>query len=204
MPVSVPRNGADAVGRAAIGSKRRQKVRDEERAGQAQAIQAWNEFSSLSGARVKWRRVSWRRFQLAHEDGGDALADIGRPFQRVRWVRTATTTYRTRRKLGVGGRMIRGVFDPSTGAQTFTVSGRHFNHTSGSTIRLHDGRSLAFPVYGSGAAVSATAAVNGSGEKVLVFRNARSGRMPGRAGIEVAVHPDRPLTDDLLLVIVCE
>jgi hypothetical protein len=101
------------------------------------------------------------------------------------------------------------MYDVSSGAQVFQVDGQHFNHKSGASIRFADGRLFVFPVAGDAPTASTMTAVDESGNGVIMFRktSANSDGPLMRAfspmpHIEVAVHPDWHIVDDLLLMIV--
>jgi hypothetical protein len=91
-----------------------------------------------------------------------------------------------------------------TGTPILYTSGRNFDHSADASISFPDMRlrSLEFPVRGTRRANAIMTAVDEAGNSVARYRIFRSqmGGL-GRHNVEIAVHPDWELTDELMLAI---
>jgi hypothetical protein len=91
-----------------------------------------------------------------------------------------------------------------TGKPILYTRGRNFDHSADASISFPDMRlrSLEFPVRGTQRANAIMTAVNEAGNSVARYRIFRSqmGDL-GRHNVEIAVHPDWELTDELVLAI---
>jgi DivIVA domain-containing protein len=89
-----------------------------------------------------------------------------------------------------------------TGTPILYTSGRNFERKAQASISFPDGRSLQFPVRGPHRANAIMTAVDEAGNSVARYRIIRftMGGL-GRPNVEIAVHPDCELTDELMLAI---
>jgi hypothetical protein len=88
-----------------------------------------------------------------------------------------------------------GALRDETGTPILYTSGRHYNHIAGARITFPDQRWLRFPVQGSQRASATMTAVDQAGNQVARYRPA------GRRAVEITLHPEQPLTDELVLAI---
>jgi hypothetical protein len=97
-----------------------------------------------------------------------------------------------------------------TGTPVLYLTGRHYDLKARTRVTFPDGRSLRFPVRGTGIANAAMTAVDEAGRPVARYRSvARYRQLPGflrelpgfDAKYEVAIHPDQALTDELLVAV---
>ena len=75
------------------------------------------------------------------------------------------------------------------------------NHRACACISFPGQRWLRFFVRGTGRKNAIMTAVDQAGNRVVRYRNIGVGYMLGREKIEITVHPDRDLTDELVLAI---
>jgi hypothetical protein len=119
--------------------------------------------------------------------------------------------------------------DPS-GVSFLCIGGANFNWRSRAYIRLSGGRWLQFPVRGRGAGSAVMTALDQNGDAVALFRMVPAGGSPSELGnhkiadsglpplrqfldslgperfplgqqVEIAVHPDQVITDELLVIL---
>jgi hypothetical protein len=89
-----------------------------------------------------------------------------------------------------------------TGTPILYTSGRNFDRIAGACISFPDERSLRFPVRGTRRANAIMTAVDEAGNSVIRYRLIPSpGFILRRRIVEIAVHPDWKLTDELVLSI---
>jgi len=89
-----------------------------------------------------------------------------------------------------------------TGTPILYTSGMNFERRAQASISFPDGRSLRFPVRGTHRANAIMTAVDESGNSVARYRMIRfSTGGSSRKSVEVAVHPSRELTGELMLAI---
>jgi hypothetical protein len=84
-----------------------------------------------------------------------------------------------------------------TGTPVLYTIGMHYDHGAGAGITFPDQRRLEFPVQGTSKAHAIMTAVDQDGNKVAQYW---APNWPRRT-VEITVHPDRDLTDELVLVI---
>jgi hypothetical protein len=96
-------------------------------------------------------------------------------------------------------RGVREVVD-ETGTPILYLSGRNFWCRACARVTFTDQRWLRFLVRGTKRATAIMTAVDQAGNKVARYRNAGRRFHPGET-VEIAVHPDRKLTDELTLAI---
>lgn len=89
------------------------------------------------------------------------------------------------------------------GTPVFYTSGMNFEHLAKASVSFPDGRSLRFPVQGTSRANAIMTAVDEVGNSVARYRIVpfSTGSL-GRKNIQIAVHPGRELTNELILAIV--
>ena len=105
------------------------------------------------------------------------------------------------KKLGLGGRLKLGFLGEcrdETGAPVLYISGNHLNRSAGACITFPDQRWLRFPVRSTSRRNAIMTAVDQGGNKVARYRV--TGRLWATT-VEVTVHPDWKLTDELVLAI---
>jgi hypothetical protein len=95
---------------------------------------------------------------------------------------------------------LREVLD-ETGKPILYASGRHFAHSDRACITFPDRRWLRFPVRGTKRANATMAAVDQTGNQVARYRiiGSKLRRTILWNMVEIAVHPDQELTDELVL-----
>ncbi len=81
------------------------------------------------------------------------------------------------------------------------TSGINYSYRACACISFPDQRWLRFFVRGTGRTNAIMTAVDQAGNRVVRYRNIGAGYMLGREKIEITVHPDRDLTDELMLAI---
>jgi hypothetical protein len=84
-----------------------------------------------------------------------------------------------------------------TGTRVLYTDGEHYYHRAEGCLTFPDRRRLEFPVWGRRKADAIMTAVDQDGNKIAQYR-APSRRRPT---VEITVHPDWALTDELVLVI---
>jgi hypothetical protein len=98
-------------------------------------------------------------------------------------------------------RQVRELID-DTGTPILYSSGESFNYRAYARITFPDQRWLRFLVRGTGRGNAIMTAVDQAGNKVARYRITRITRFNGAlVEVEIAVHPDRRLTDELVLAI---
>lgn len=88
-----------------------------------------------------------------------------------------------------------------TGTPILYLSGRNFDYRACARVTFTDQRWLRFLVRGTRRSNAIMTAVDQAGNKVARYRNAGRRFHPGEETLEIAVHPDRKLTDELTLAI---
>jgi hypothetical protein len=198
-----------------ISSWRRNR-READRLRKAEAFETWNAFAEEPGVRLRLRYLPRNRSELVRDDGTVMAEVTDRPGHQT--VMVAGRTYsgrlinsptalgdawqrRKRNRANVGT-----LSDAVTEEPILSVSGSHINHKTTSVVHLADGPTFRFPVFGHTTPEHAVMwAVDDSGNRVMMFRKVtwtpELGGNP-RTTTEIAVHPDWPITDELLLVIV--
>jgi hypothetical protein len=87
------------------------------------------------------------------------------------------------------------------GTPILYISGRNFDGRAWARISFPDQRWLRFLVRGTGKANAIMTAVDQAGNKAARYRILSRGFIPGRNVVEVTVHPNRQLTDELVLAV---
>lgn len=87
-----------------------------------------------------------------------------------------------------------------TGMPVLHLSGRNFDHRACARVTFPDQRWLRFLVRGTKRANAIMTAVDQAGNKVARYRDTSRRFHPGQT-VEIAVHPGRKLTDELILAI---
>jgi DivIVA domain-containing protein len=192
---------------------------------------AWRDFGQQPGARLSWVRTGTMRRELRTADqqtvvsfryaaiaanwpsptsivGNHRLSAGGRTFTLKRvtvsaWPGIARTISRDR--LGTDRNLhhqtddrdpfLRQLLDETRIAVLYR-GGKHIERNAGSYIKFPGHRWLRFPVRGTKRANAIMTAVDQAGNKVARYRFAGS-----RKTIEIAVHPDHRLTEELALTI---
>ena len=85
------------------------------------------------------------------------------------------------------------------GTPVLYTTGMHFNHRAKACITFPDGRRLEFPIQGRFMVHAIMTAVDQDGNKVAQYRVPSLN--PFRQTVEIIVHPDWTLTDELVLAI---
>jgi DivIVA domain-containing protein len=88
-------------------------------------------------------------------------------------------------------------FVDEAGMPILYTSGRHYDHRAGARIAFPDQRLLRFPVRGTRPGNAIMTAVGQAGNKVARYRKSAE----GWASVEITVHPNQKLTDELALAI---
>jgi DivIVA domain-containing protein len=169
---------------------------------------AWNEFGQQPGTylRLEWVKIACRELRSAEQQpiasiiyrwydpilGNANISEIGGRFSinKESFV-LKSTGYAQSRKLV-----------DKTGTPILYTSGMNFERRAKASVSFPDGRSLRFPVRGTHRANAIMTAVNEAGNSVARYRIIRfsTGGL-GRKSVEVAVHPDFELTNELMLAI---
>jgi hypothetical protein len=92
-----------------------------------------------------------------------------------------------------------GQFVDETGTPVLYTTGRHYNRRAGACVTFPDRRWLEFPVWGTFKVHAIMTAVDQDGNKVAQYRVPSLN--PFRQTVEITVHSDRTLTDELVLAI---
>ena len=169
---------------------------------------AWEEFDQQAGTflRLEWVGLARRELRSAEQHtiasmtyrrsdiflGNHSVSEIGGQFSinRESFV-LKSTGYAQSRKLV-----------DKTGTPILYTSGMNFERRAQASISFPDGRSLRFPVRGTHRANAIMTAVDESGNSVARYRMIRfSTGGSSRKSVEVAVHPSRELTGELMLAI---
>jgi len=87
-----------------------------------------------------------------------------------------------------------------TGTPVLYRAGEHTDRSDNAYIKFRGHRWLRFPVRGTSRADAIMTAVDQDGNKVARYRLARNETGPRKA-VEITIHPDQQLTDELTLVI---
>jgi DivIVA domain-containing protein len=190
---------------------------------------AWRDFGQQPGTRLSWVRTGARHGELRTVDqqavaafgyaataawgspsfvGNHILSTGGRTFTlkrvtRSAWPGIAETISRDRlgaphfaqRQTDDRDPLLRQLVD-ETGIAVLYRGGKHIERHAGSYIKFPGQRWLRFPVRGTKRTNAIMTAVDQAGNKVARYRFAAS-----RKTIEIAVHPDHRLTDELALAI---
>lgn len=172
-----------------------------------QCRKAWHEFGKQPGTylRLEWTGIARRELRSAQQQ---TIASMS-----CKWsdVRLATNISEIGARFSInnesfvlkstGYAQSRKLVD-QTGTPVLYTSGRNFNGIAGACISFPDGRSLRFPVRGTGRANAIMTAVDEAGNGIARYRIIRlSAGGLGRKGVEVALHPDWELTNELMLAI---
>ena len=88
-----------------------------------------------------------------------------------------------------------------TGMPVFYTSGENFERRAWASVTFPDQRWLRFPVRGTAPCNAIMTAVDQAGNSVVRYRIASRGTVPRRSIVEITVHPDRELADELVLAI---
>jgi DivIVA domain-containing protein len=214
-PYAIRREPGDPVGRITAPS-------DQEYA------DAWRDFGQQPGTRLWWVRTGAMCRELRTADqqtlasfryatawaaspsfnGNHTLSSGGRTFTLKRVTRSASPGIAeiiTRDRLGAAHSMRQKLYDrdspmrqllDETGIAVLYRGGKHVERESGSYIKFPGQRWLRFPVRGTERANAIMTAVDQAGSKVARYRFAGT-----RKTIEIAVHPDHRLTQELTLAI---
>jgi hypothetical protein len=190
---------------------------------QQEYAKAWHDFGQQPGTRVSFVPIGTRRRELrtagqqtvAAIRGGllsTTLSAGGRTFTWKRvtgyWPGIAETISRDspyapahmlERQTDVVNSDWRQLID-ETGTPILYTAGRHANRSAGAYIKFPGQRWLRFPVRGRRRANAIMTAVDQAGNKVARYRLARN-ETGLRTRVEITVHPDQQLTDELTLVI---
>lgn len=110
---------------------------------------------------------------------------------------TAETMKNSAQRMEARG--VREVVD-ETGTPILYLSGMNFDRRACARITFPDQRWLRFLIRGTKRATAVMTAMDQAGNKVARYRNAGRRLHPGQT-VEIAVHPDRELTDELILAI---
>lgn len=186
----------------------------------------WHEFDQKPGACLRWEKVKggfssarWT-FELRAADQQEIASVRGWPHVGPMTACTGGKTFTWNRTgndrparpappviadlvkgWGQDPRKIRELID-DTGTPILYVSGESFNGQAGIRIAFPDRRWLRFLIRGTGCQDALMTAIDQAGNKAARFRVTRVTRLNQLlAGAEIAVHPDRTLTDELALAI---
>lgn len=217
-PYYIHREPGDPAGRIAVPAE--QEYAD-----------AWRDFSHQPGIRLSWVRTGAMRRELRTADqqtvasfryataaflvgfpsfnGDHTLSAGGRTFTlkrvtRSAWPGIAETISRDQLRVPAHSLqhhtndrdpLLRQLLD-ETGTPILYRGGKHFEHSAGAYIKFPGQRWLRFPVRGTKRANAIMTAVDEAGNKVARYRFTGS-----RKTMEIAVHPDHRLTDELELAI---
>ena len=88
------------------------------------------------------------------------------------------------------------------GIPVLYTSGVNYSHRACACISFPDQRWLRFFIRGTGRKNAIMTAVDQAGNRAVRYRTIGAGYMLGREKVEITVHPDRDLTDELTLAIV--
>jgi len=205
----------DAVGgrftRGGAGDRDGRSARQSRRALREHYIEecweAWDEFGQQPGTylRLEWVRIA--RCEIRSVDLHTiasmtyrwpdtiwAYPDIPETCDRVSTGKGNFVFVRTR------ARKPRKLVD-ETGVPVLYTSGRNFGREAQASVSFPDGRSLRFPVRGTHRANAIMTAVDEAGNSVARYRITRFTKGGLRHNVEVALHPGRELTDELILAI---
>lgn len=169
---------------------------------------AWNEFGQQPGTylRLEWVKIARRELRSAGQQalasvtyrwydpilGNANISEIGGQFfiNNESFV-LKSTGYAQSRKLV-----------DKTGTPILYTSGMNFERRAKARVSFPDGRSLRFPVRGTHRANAIMTAVDEAANSVARYRIIRfSTGGSGRKSVEIAVHPDFELTNELMLAI---
>jgi DivIVA domain-containing protein len=192
---------------------------------------AWRDFGQQPGTPLSWVRTGARSRELRTADqrpiasfryraaaffqgspsfyGNHTLSVGGRTFTlkkvtRSAWPGIAETIGRyqpgapahfPRGQTGGRDSLLRQLLD-ETGIPVLYRGGQHFDHSAGSYIKFPGQRWLRFPVRCTARSNAIMTAVDQAGNKVVRYRFAGS-----RKTMEIAIHPDQRLTEELTLAI---
>lgn len=186
---------------------------------------AWRDFDQQPGARLSEVWTGGRRHELRtaeqqtvavvrwHRLTSATVGVGGRTFawnrvSRSSWPEIAETISRDQmgQPVDMLGRQtdkkdffLRQLVD-ETGSPVLYTGGRHFDRVAGAYIKFPGHRWLGFPVRGTRRADAIMTAVDQAGNKVARYRLVRD-KASLRRRVEITVHPDRELTDELTLVV---
>jgi len=152
------------------------------------------------------RTFTWKR------GTGSARPDVAEMFRRadLDWAgRSLDTDAPDSGKRQAGGldRAVRMLFPPvpfreladETGTPVLYADGQHYDHGDGACLTFPDQRWLKFPVRSTELENAIMTALDQDGNEVARYRSLP---VPGPLGCEIAVHPGRPLTTELVLALV--
>ena len=190
---------------------------------------AWLACAALPGTRLLWvrtgvlhselrtegrqvsasvrRRLSWSSWSgqaRVVQIGGQAFAS--QRITRSAWPGIAATFGAGFPAAGAPGGSGKGwgtrvLADPA-GLPVLCSGGQNFNYKAGAYIRLPAGRWFQFPVRGPNLGSAVMTALDQDGNKVALYRMIRAdGGLPALPQVEIAVHPDQGITDELLLIL---
>lgn len=170
---------------------------------------AWLACDDLPGTRLRWVRTGALRSELRAERR-QVSASVRRRLPWTGWsgqagvVRVggrAFTSQRNSQSASPRPAAARVLVDPS-GLPALYISGQNFNHRAGAHTWLPDGRWFQFPVRGQTRGSGIMTALDQDSGKVALYRMVPAGgRLPAPRHVEIAVHPDQQITDELLLVL---
>jgi hypothetical protein len=184
---------------------------------------AWLACGELPGSRLRWVRTGILRSELRAE-GGQVSASVRGRVPWTSWGQAgvvqvggrAFTSQRVSRSEWPGTTAAFGVALPAADGPglvgvdpharvlaeqhelpALCTLGQNFDHSAGACIRLSGGRWFQFPVRGRNRRSAIMTALDQDGNKVALYRLVRVA--PDQ--VEIAVHPDQQITDELLLVL---
>jgi DivIVA domain-containing protein len=151
---------------------------------------------STGGRTFTWERVTWSK----RPDIADVFGRSGREGESRRY---AAGREQAQAGNPEGGVATPTIVDPGelldeTGTPILYTSGMNFDLHAGAVLMFPDQRRLRFPVRGTQRNVAIMTAVDQAGNRVARYRFARTGFRPP---VEIAVHPDQQLTEELALAI---
>ena len=203
---------AEHTARPSVLERQKQARQDQEYLHQ-ECEDAWRDFGQQPGTRLRWVRTGVTRRELRtpeHQTIASLRALLsatvstgGRTFTWKRvtgssWTGIASSQ-KPSRTVPVARKLTRRKLLDETGTPVLYTIGRHFDHGSGACITFPDQRWLEFPVQGALKAHAIMTAVDQDGNKVAQYR--APSLHPFRQTVEITVHPDWDLTDELVLVI---
>ena len=171
---------------------------------------AWRDFGQVPGTRLTWVRTGANRRELQTSDRQTlvsfrrGLVSAGGRSLKVRDVRKADwpSAARTFNLSPISRDQGASQVVDEAGLPILYNGGRNFNRSAGAYIKFSDQRLLRFPVRGTDRGNAIMTAVDQAGNMVARYR-----RLPvkpwwdGKGTVEITVHPEQRLTDDLALAI---
>ena len=188
-------------------------------------LNGWEAVSALPGTHYRWHMHKRQKADLSHGivrrdlvgDDGICLAELqahrdhalhtSNPAVSVCRIATLGRNFETRImepgkfsvwKYGMPtATPVREVVDIETQAPILRVAGAHWNHHDGAVIEMVQGRRLTCSVSGNRVRKSVMAVTDESGDWVMRFRWAPTGRRPFPGGYETLVAPGQPITAEM-------